>query len=867
MTFDPKVMALHPAAAQKNASKDEEKQTAEEKSWNIERAAMLKQFRELNDQIQTQKLVESEKESNQKKEVIELSNLVSTLKKSMREKPIPAIVEECTTKPVESDVKEETLEGYPHWWRQAFFLISLIVILYFISNRKTEDDKIVPPTVQFISSDTEMIDAPDSKTASASQRPRSADIMAAEAEAESNAQALVSIREKNEELLHQQELSNSTIIKLNKELSVVDIELKKLASQKLQNGKDVTELEERIKSEQALADTIAKEREELKTTMKTLSASAEQRNLVLEKNKTLIADLTIDRDELKRKTEDFASAISAERSKAELSAFRIKELEIEVARHQESDEAAKQLLSTIRSQRDDLLKLEVGYEQRIVELQGQLLRLNSEAETLQALKIEYEVKIEELESRVRVENELVEHLTEERNQLMASKTLLDISFAKQSTWAEGSKKLLVELQSDRDHLHKKSLGLEVVLRSLRLESENKITDLEKQLSAQGIKKAECDRELLVLMHEKRDELVMTEEISNIYIQLRKKNTELLVLQGAKNEADNRVAELEDIIQKDKSQVQELVAERDRLAASTAELSVQYEQQTARVRSNTITIDSLKQERDDLVVTKAVSDEFIKDLTTQVEKEKAQLQHILLTQEVRDNENLHNLQCLQEVTERKGFLEASAGELKDQVGELEAQRDRLRVKAAHARFGVRQEGVISKPSPGRSSSNSAFDLFSNDIDGSVHCDDDEDFELSDSDSDNSGVGMGIYTDTNNPLNTSNGGQSCELDLSAISRASRDPTLDQDPARHMIVSSEVLTEGDKVEKQKNRAVRRTFKDLDTVTVSDEEENANSNIDSKQDSTSSSTMKAVQGVNQVTPDKEPYAAFTSMFYNSTS
>jgi hypothetical protein len=70
----------------------------------------------------------------------------------------------------------------------------------------------------------------------------------------------------------------------------------------------------------------------------------------------------------------------------------------------------------------------------------------------------------------------------------------------------------------------------------------------------------------------------------------------------------------------------------------------------------------------------------------------------------------------------------------------------------------------------------------------------------------------------------------------------------------------------EKQKNRVVRQMFRDMDAVTVSDEDENINVNIE-KRETVDSAPEKAEKTVNQVTPEKAPYSAFSSMFFKAST
>jgi hypothetical protein len=868
MSFDPAAMIL-PIVTQKNETKEHNYSSSDDGKWEIEKVALLKQFRELNDQMRTQKLIDSERASQRQKEVNELNSLVSTLKQEIQDNIPIQNGYEAPPDVLSNNIQPGIASEHPNWWRLAFFICSLIFIVVFVMMSCARDEKTSTPIAQLLTCAPVSYSEAEDETSAALQSKDKKSSSSARAQKD---RLISTIREKHDKLVINEESSKATVLQLREQLSALDNEVTSLASQKLENATKMAELEGRIKSENLRAESLVKERDQLKASLADLTVTADKQKIIVESNKKRIADLTKEHEKLSGGSRGLESSIADQKKKAASDAVKILDLKKELAVYQEKEERDQQLLSTIRGQRDELLQTEAAFEQKVVELEERILTLNTEASSLLALKLENEVKLAELEDRVKEGNALVGSLTLERDSIVAAKTILEASYAKQSSWAESSKKLLVDLQSDRDHLHKKSLGLEVVVRALRIESDNKITELEKQLFTQGQKKAESDRELLVLIHEKRDELVMTEEISNIYIQLRKKNVELAALTAAKATGDTRLAQLEDSLKKEKSLSAGLSSEKEQLVESVATLEALNAKQVAIVDTNSKVVAVLTKERDDLIVGRASADKIIKELLGQVETEKAHLKQVLLAQEVRDNENMRNLQCLHEATERKGLLEVTAGELKDQVGELEAQRDRLRVKAAHARFGARQEGTITKPASFRSQTNTAFDLFSTELDGDMADADDHDFDLSeDSDSDNSGVGMGIFTKANKSPITRLTGSEYGSDLDRSYRSDTDERerltprkTDVDPPS--VLQAAYLDSVSDAEKQKNRVVRQMFRDMDAVTVSDEDENINVNIE-KRETVDSAPEKAEKTVNQVTPEKAPYSAFSSMFFKAST
>ena len=221
---------------------------------------------------------------------------------------------------------------------------------------------------------------------------------------------------------------------------------------------------------------------------------------------------------------------------------------------------------------------------------------------------------------------------------------------------------------------------------------------------------------------------LEERVSELEEHVLSNEEDARVLYDAKRELGNRVIELETQAVEDKARAVALDAAKAALAVRVSELE----------RKVTITlkekdeVDSLVRElRDsmalhaaDLIKTTeayAAREQSLQRLVKARDAELVGLQERLdrltLAQNSRDKENQNNLKIIKEHREKKGFLEATTTELKHQVGELEAQRDRLRVKAAHARFGGRQsEGIASRQENSSlrdsvSSSHGAFDLVS------------------------------------------------------------------------------------------------------------------------------------------------------------
>ena len=873
MNFDPATM-VPLVLSEKNDPKNDTSKNSEEGKWNVERVALLKQFRDLNDQLATQKLFNTEKTSLQQKKVDDLSSLIDSLKQEMLLKSAEGnsyITEECGDMKLPLFTWAMILTESSQWlWQIALFLCALIVALcgYCLSGTAREI-KMAPSIAHLTCAPVSYNPLDGEQSASFGRSNNSSITLAA---AESDRELLAAVREKCNKLVKSEEISKAAIVQLKEQLSATNNEVASLASLKLLNATEMATLEGRIESENKRANELIKERDELKISITGLTTTSEKLKSEAESSKKPLKILTKDRDDLAVKCSALETSVTTHLSAAKAATVRIAELEKAVGDYKEKNIQDQLLLASIRDQRDDLLKSQLSNEKKLLELTGQLEVMGAEVESVKEAKLISELKIIELEECIKNENLRVENLLEEKNQLMVSKEALEVTYAKQSTWAEGSKKLLQELQSDRDKLHKKSLGLEVVVRGLKIESETKITDLEKQLSIQGIKKAETDRELLVLLHEKRDELVMTDEISNIYIQLRKKNAELAGITSQKADSDTRLAEMERRVMREQSLTEGIVGERDQLMASVATLEAQCAKQSTSTAIEMKLISDLRKERDDLMASKKSAEANIEELKELLQVEKAHHKRILLEQEVRDVENRKNLQFLQASSSGNGSTAVSAGQLQNQVGELEAQRDRLRVKAAHARFGLRQENVLTHNVSVRRRSSSAFDLYtsasheSNDLDDAG----DGDFDLSDdSDSDQSGNHLGIFTETNKDLLSRENSVSRLIENDEKSIVTPPSNILKESTSRVVlgVQQDGVTEPDRTEKLKSRVPRHAFTDMDTVTVSgDEDENINSvNIDRAVSSSTSTPEKTESGAHQVTPDKPVFPSFSSLFFNT--
>ena len=175
------------------------------------------------------------------------------------------------------------------------------------------------------------------------------------------------------------------------------------------------------------------------------------------------------------------------------------------------------------------------------------------------------------------------------------------------------------------------------------------------------------------------------------------------LAKSKTAVDIRVTELEAQVRTDKTQIEELIQRQILTAKFIVELESQLKDETASVLSlqtKSVHITASKEPSEALLKMSdekiKVSDEKIHDLTTQLRLKDIELSNMKLMLDdaesennMKEKENRNNLYHLNEEREGKDLLEASQAELLSKVGELEAQRNKLRAKAAHARFGSRQ----------------------------------------------------------------------------------------------------------------------------------------------------------------------------------
>jgi chromosome segregation ATPase len=221
---------------------------------------------------------------------------------------------------------------------------------------------------------------------------------------------------------------------------------------------------------------------------------------------------------------------------------------------------------------------------------------------------------------------------------------------------------------------------------------------------------------------------LAERVSELEEQVSSNEEDARVLYDAKRELGNRVIELETQAVEDKARAVAVDAAKAALVVRVSEL----ERKVSITLKEKDEVDSLVRELRDSMALHAA--DLIKTTEAYVAREQSlqrlvkardaefvglqeRLDRLTLAQNSRDKENQNNLMIIKEHREKKGFLEATTTELKHQVGELEAQRDRLRVKAAHARFGGRQsEGIASRQENSSlrdsvSSSHGAFDLAS------------------------------------------------------------------------------------------------------------------------------------------------------------
>ena len=226
---------------------------------------------------------------------------------------------------------------------------------------------------------------------------------------------------------------------------------------------------------------------------------------------------------------------------------------------------------------------------------------------------------------------------------------------------------------------------------------------------------------------------LADRVSELEEQILINEDDAAVMYDAKKELTIRVSELEVQMSKDKANTAKLDAARAALAVHASEL----EQKITLTLKEKNEVDALVRELRDAMALHAADliksneayaarelsfEKLVKSKDAELGGLQERLDRLVLAQDSRDKENQNNLMIIKEHREKKGFLEATTSELKHQVGELEAQRDRLRVKAAHARFGARQsEGINGRPNESSfqrgsgASSHGAFDLLSSEAD--------------------------------------------------------------------------------------------------------------------------------------------------------
>ena len=99
------------------------------------------------------------------------------------------------------------------------------------------------------------------------------------------------------------------------------------------------------------------------------------------------------------------------------------------------------------------------------------------------------------------------------------------------------------------------------------------------------------------------------------------------------------------------------------------------------------IAEITMDRDDLIQAKKVSDRILLDLNKNLILEKQNTQSFLKSQILRDEQNSEHLHRLQESIQSQDLCARSMSDLKMDVVQLEARRDKLREKAALSRFGM------------------------------------------------------------------------------------------------------------------------------------------------------------------------------------
>ena len=201
----------------------------------------------------------------------------------------------------------------------------------------------------------------------------------------------------------------------------------------------------------------------------------------------------------------------------------------------------------------------------------------------------------------------------------------------------------------------------------------------------------------------------------------------------------------------------LQAERDALKVHNKILTVSMKVELSRVNltekkmnesdeNNSDDLMNVIKERDKLLDSMIISDNIISNLNEQLLSERNNIQSMIATQIIQNQENKENLRFLQEKSENIGILESSSLDLQNKVENLVAHRDRLRKKAAMLRFGMDVDKIgINNVRSSTHSEDGAFELFSSDdVLDDVLGEEDEYFNDENDTSDNSGFALGIYT---------------------------------------------------------------------------------------------------------------------------
>ena len=307
---------------------------------------------------------------------------------------------------------------------------------------------------------------------------------------------------------------------------------------------------------------------------------------------------------------------------------------------------------------------------RVSELEAQVAKDKASTGALDTAKAALVVRVSELEAQVAKDKASTGALDTAKAALVVRVSELEAQVAKDKA-SKGALDTAKEALSDR------------------------VSELEEQIL--------INEDDAAVMYDAKKELVM--RVSELEAQSSKDKASAVALDTVKTALVMRVSELEKKVAlstKEKDEVDALVLElRDTMALHAADLIKTSEAYAARELS---------------------LEKLVKAKVTELGGLQERLDRLVLAQDSRDKENQNNLMIIKEHREKKGFLEATTTELKYQVGELEAQRDRLRVKAAHARFGARQsEGVASRPGDSvfqresGASAHGAFDLHSSEAD--------------------------------------------------------------------------------------------------------------------------------------------------------